>query len=212
MLKQAILSASIMVFTSMGLTYLSSNSDTPLKKTLSSFPIEIGNWQGKVERFDDQVYKVLGVDDSFLASYFNSSGIQIQLYIGYYKSQYEGEIIHSPKNCMPGSGWNIIDESHVKLSVKEKDGSPIRVSKLLLEKGLQRQVAFYWYHSRGRIFTSEYLQKIYLVWDSITQQRTDGAFIRLLSPTTEIGDIQTTKNLKWFADLVFPLINDHIPH
>ncbi len=40
----------------------------------------------------------------------------------------------------------------------------------------------YWFQGRGRVITSEYWSKFYLVHDAITMGRTDGAIIRVSAP------------------------------
>ena len=110
---------------------------------------------------------------------------------------------------MPGSGWNITETSIVPVDM-EKTGKNIKVIKLLLQKGAQKQVVLYWFQSRGRIISSEYMQKIWLVIDSVTKHRTDGSFVRLISPVT-IDEQTTVKLLKEFADKVYPILNEHIP-
>jgi len=210
-LKQTLTAAAVMLLTSACLAYLTNSDDQPIKKNLSDFPMQIGDWQGTKSRFDDKVYESLGVDDSILATYRNQHGENIQLYVGYYANQRKGELIHSPKNCMPGSGWNIIETSLIPLGLTDQNEEPIKVIKLELQNGIQRQVVLYWFHSRGRVIASEYSQKIYLVWDSITKHRTDGSFIRLLSPVSDNGEHKATESLKRFTELIFPILNEFIP-
>jgi EpsI family protein len=111
---------------------------------------------------------------------------------------------------MPGSGWNIVETSLVDLNVPSREQQPVRVIRLLLQKGAQKQMALYWYHSRGRVIASEYLQKIYLVMDSITRRRTDGSFIRLTAPVM-VDEGQTLETLKGFAVRLFPIIEEFLP-
>jgi EpsI family protein len=210
-LKNSLIAAAVMMLTSICIPYLTHSDDQSLKRSLSEFPLQIGDWHGTIGLFDEKVYKVLGVDDSILVNYHKPLRDGIQLYIGFYKSQREGELIHSPKNCMPGSGWTIADVSLVKLNLKKSKGEPIKVIQLIMHKGSQRQVAIYWFHSRGRVISSEYFQKIYLVWDSITRHRTDGSFIRLLSLTTASDQTQTTQDLKRFAEQILPILDEYIP-
>lgn len=210
-MKRTIIITVIMLLTSVGVAYTTKTDDVPLMKQFSDFPMQMGEWQGTLHRFDDNIYRVLGVDDSVLANYRNAKGENIQLYVGFYKSQREGEIIHSPKNCMPGSGWDITETSIIDLDFRQPDGSPVKVIRLMLQNGVQRQVALYWYHSRGRVITSEYFQKFYLVWDAITRNRTDGSFVRLLSPVIESGESHTTETLKMFTENLFPILNEFIP-
>ncbi len=179
-------------------------------KPLSTFPTKIGPWFGQVERFPQEVYDLLGVDDSFLCDYRTPDGRVINLYIGYYESQREGELIHSPKNCMPGAGWNITRTSITSIHIPEGNPGKICVIKLLLQKGKDRQLVLYWFQSRGRIISSEYWQKIYLVIDSILKRRTDGSFIRLIAPILH-NEKETETYMKSFVQRIFPILEQYLP-
>jgi len=151
------------------------------------------------------------VDDSTLISYQDAEGKFVQLYIGYYQSQREGDLIHSPKNCMPGSGWEIDRTSIEELALAGKRPQTIKVIKLTLKKGPSTQVVLYWFQSRGRFIASEYWQKIYLVWDAIFENRTDGSFIRLIAPVGPKGMDYTTDYLKTFAEKIIPILQEYLP-
>ncbi|MDA3789503.1 MAG: EpsI family protein [Desulfobacula sp.] len=176
-------------------------------KPFSEFPLEIGQWKGQKDELDQKVYNILGVEDYILANYRKTSREMVNLYVGFYQSQKEGDIIHSPKNCMPGAGWKITETS--RETFKSNDTN-IKVIKLLLQKGAEKQVVLYWFQSRGRIIASEYMQKIWLVIDSVIKQRTDGSFVRLISPVTT-DEETTVKVLKEFAKNIYPVLNEHIP-
>ena len=208
--KNVLLATSIMVATFGLLTYLSNPEIIAAKKPLSTFPYQIGPWEGVEESFDERVYQILAVSDTFYATYRASGQPWINLYIGYYESQREGELIHSPKNCMPGGGWNIIDTTIETLKLKNQTEKEVKIIKLLLEKGKSRQISLYWYHSRGRIISSEYMQKIFLVWDAVTRNRTDGSFVRLIMPVVE-SEEETLAALKDFAGELFPILLEYIP-
>jgi len=202
-----------MLATSIFTAYLSKADDQPPLRSLSDFPMEIGEWHGKPARFEDKIYQALGVDDSILAYYQQPQTTNnIELYIGYYQSQREGDIIHSPKNCMPGAGWNIASIDPISFESATSDGRPVKINRVLLQNGNQKQLMLYWFHSRGRVIRSEYTQKIFLVWDSIIRHRTDGSFVRLISPITIENEQQVTENMKQFAQHLFPVLNDFIPN
>lgn len=175
---------------------------------LSTFPQKIGPWVGAEGKFDKEIYDILGVDDSFYANYRNNGGNYINLYIGYYASQKEGDLIHSPKNCMPGAGWNITNTSLEEINLSDQDR--FKVIKLTLQKDAEKQLVLYWFQSRGRIIASEYRQKIYLVIDSITRHRTDGSFVRLIAPVNG-SEQQALNSLKDFAVKITPLLRNYIP-
>ena len=182
--KRTIIASLVLLLATAFTQYISKAETIHPHKPFSTFPKQIGEWVGKEDRFDPRVYEILGVDDSFLGNYWTSDGRHVQLYIGFYESQREGDLIHSPRNCMPGAGWNVTDISHEMIKNPKAGSNEVKVIKLILQKGAQKQIVLYWFHSRGRIISSEYFKKIYLVLDSIFRHRTDGSFIRLIAPVT----------------------------
>jgi len=209
-LKHTLIASAIMILTMVTLNYLSHAEDVHPNKPFATFPKQIGQWIGSEARFDQRIYDALGVDDSFLGNYRTSDGRQVNLYIGYYQSQKEGDLIHSPKNCMPGAGWNITQTSLEEVTIPDSKSGKIKTIKLLLQNGRQKQVVLYWFQSRGRIISSEYMQKLYLVIDSITKHRTDGSFVRLIAPVA--NDEEKTLNiLKDFTAQIMPILNEYIP-
>jgi EpsI family protein len=208
--KNTLVATSIMLLTFGLLTYLSNPEIIAAKKPFATFPTEIGPWKGVEDRFDEKVYNILGVDDSFYADYRAPGKPWINLYVGFYQSQREGELIHSPKNCMPGGGWNIVGSSIEALPLGSADAKDYKAIKLVLQKGPNKQISLYWYQSRGRIISSEYMQKIYLVWDAITRNRTDGSFVRLIAPVIS-SEEQTLETLKNFSKDLFPILQEYIP-
>jgi EpsI family protein len=112
---------------------------------------------------------------------------------------------------MPGSGWNIVKTSHEEITSPSTNQRNINVIKLVIENGVQRQIVLYWFQSRGRFIASEYMQKIYLVLDSITRHRTDGSFVRLISPVIDGDERKTETHLKDFARLLIPILQTYIP-
>lgn len=210
-LSRAIIVSVMLLLAFCYLSFFKKSEAVPVKKPLSTFPETIDKWTGTIGFFDPQVYDVLGVDDSVLINYRSSGGKSVQLYVGYYQSQREGDLIHSPKNCLPGSGWLITRTSLEKLTLPGNDRQNIDVIKLILEKGDEKQVVLYWFQSRGRFIASEYLQKVYMVWDSLTKNRTDEAFVRLIAPIGPRGEVFTTQYLKEFSAQIIPILSEYLP-
>ena len=205
-----IIAIALVLFVGFMVRHVNLTEEIPPKKPFDSFPMEIGEWTGEKARFDDQIYDALGVDDSILGHYRKVQGDSVQLYVGYYQSQRKGDLIHSPKNCMPGSGWNITASSIEEVPGNEP-GDRFKAIKLLIENGGEQQVVLYWFQSRGRIISSEYMQKIYLVVDSIFRRRTDGSFVRLISPVRDGNLDDTTEKMKAFAHELVPYLHAYIP-
>lgn len=201
----------ILLISGAGLTTLFSHSERiKPNRPLSQFPLEIGPWRGVSSQMDEKVYNILGVEDYIMANFSKGPGQAVNIYVGFYQSQSKGDLIHSPKNCMPGAGWNIVQSSVIPIDLP-KSGKTIKIARLLLNKDGQKQVVYYWFQSRGRIISSEYMQKIWLVLDSITKNRTDGSFVRLIAPVIK-NETETEVLLTQFADEVYPTLNQFIPN
>lgn len=200
----------ILVVTAIVTAFATDSEQVPPSLPFNEFPLTIGPWQGQATQMDEQVYNILGVEDYIMANFHKPSGELINFYVGYYQSQRNGDIIHSPKNCMPGAGWNITKTNVIPIELDVSENKKTNVIQLLLSKGGQKMVVLYWFQSRGRIIASEYMQKIWLVVDSISKRRTDGSFVRLIAPITK--DEKTTVDLlEDFANQVYPILNKHIP-
>lgn len=210
-MNKAFIAVALMLATFIYLKFMGHGTEVSPLKSFSTFPKQIGVFSGKEQFFTDEIYAAVGVDDSTLISYVNPVRMNesVQLYIGYYKSQKKGDMIHSPKNCMPGSGWEITSSSLE--NIEQKNGKNLSIIKLILEKGAEKQIVLYWFHGRGRIINSEYKQKIYLVIDSITRNRTDDSFVRLISPVIDKKDDETLAYMKHFIKDLLPVLDEYIP-
>jgi EpsI family protein len=201
----------ILLISAAGLTTMFSHSERiKPNRSFSQFPLEIGSWRGVTSQMDERVYNILGVEDYIMATFEKNPGKTVNLYVGFYQSQSKGDLIHSPKNCMPGAGWNIVQSAVIPIELPKSDKT-IKIARLLLNKDGQKQVVYYWFQSRGRIISSEYMQKIWLVLDSITKNRTDGSFVRLIAPVMK-NEADTERLLTQFADDIYPILNQFIPN
>jgi EpsI family protein len=191
--------------------YFSSPDISLPRKSLAEFPKSLGDWTAfSDQQLDKQSMEILQVDDYFMRNYRNSKGEVIGLYIGYFKSQGEGKGIHSPRQCLPGAGWVPVNTAVYQMAVSGRNPETVPVNKFVMGKGLDRQLYLFWYHGRGRIYASEYWNKIYLIWDGLTKKRTDGALVRVNSPV--IGNTEDAlKTQSDFIQLFLPLLKEYIP-
>ena len=202
----------LVLLVAIALNHYFSKPDTSLpRKSLAEFPKELGDWSAISEqKIEGRSMEILRVDDYFVRNYRNSKGEVIGLYIGYFKSQREGKGIHSPRQCLPGAGWVPVNTSVYRMAAPSHNPEAVPVNKFVMGKGLDRQLYLFWYHGRGRIYASEYWNKIYLIWDGLTKKRTDGALVRVNSPV--IGNTEDVLKTQCdFIKLFFPLLKDYIP-
>jgi EpsI family protein len=125
-----------------------------------------------------RVLKVL-LPTSYLARTYQKGDQQLGLFVAFYAQQHAGESMHSPKHCLPGSGWEIWNYDSVLIPVA---GRQVRVNKYSIDHTGQRMLMFYWYQSRQRIIASEYLGKLLLVRDALVDGRTAGSIVRITIP------------------------------
>jgi len=176
---------------------------------LHEFPYALGDWTGRDQPFSPQIERVLGITDYTNRAYSSRQGGLVQVYVGYYASQRTGETVHSPKNCLPGSGWDPIRSGYVTIPVLGGNRQ-ITVNEYVIEQGRDKRLVFYWYQGRGRVLASEYAAKFWMVADAISRNRTDGALVRLITPTSD-GEENARKRLETFTQLIFPHLDRLIP-
>lgn len=182
----------LLISATIGLHSLPHGKEVVLPSPLVSLPRDIGPWRGKDVQMDPNALKALAVDDYLNRTYKRDDDEEpVQLYVGYYASQRTDESIHSPQNCLPGSGWQPLSTDYI--AVRVSDGRLLLVNKYLVQKGLDRQIVLYWYQSHGRVVASEYRAKIDLVIDAIHLNRTDAALVRINTPLTKDGQNRATK-------------------
>jgi EpsI family protein len=178
-----------------------------LQKPLSDFPSEIGFSRSEDRPFEQQVVRVIGTDDYINRVYLGSK-LPIELYIGYYKDQRSGDKIHSPKNCLPGSGWEPVRSTRVQIGSEE--GVPVLVNGYLVAQGTRRDIVLYWYQSHGRIVASEYWAKFLLIADGLKNRPTDGAMIRIWTTAID-GEESAQSRAVEFAQRIYPRVNEFLP-
>ena len=185
----------------------------PLREPLSQVPLALGAWRGQDHApFADNIVAVLGVDEYVSRVYRTSAGDVASLYVGYYESQRQGDTIHSPMNCLPGAGWQPIETGTETVAVPG-NSPPITVNRVVIQKGLDRQVALYWYQSHGRVVANEYKSKALMVYDAVRLNRSDAALVRVISPVaaSDEGTAEATRRAVDFVTSLWPSLERHLP-
>ena len=193
----------------------------PLSTPLSEVPYAIAPWQGqRAEDLEDKIVDVLGVSEYLNRVYRSDAGAPVGLYVGYYKSQRQGESIHSPLNCLPGAGWLPVKKGLATIPIAASpldpslaNGFPIEINRYVIEKSGQSMFVLYWYQSHGRVVANEYWGKFYMVWDAIRTHRTDAALVRVIVPMVG-SDAAAEKKAEdtgvSFVQAMFPLLRHHL--
>jgi EpsI family protein len=183
--------------------------NAPTISALESLPMVIGPWHGQRDPdIDPNLAAVLGADQYLLRSYAQGSADRVRLYVAFYATQRRGATMHSPLNCLPGSGWDQVERSYVDLQVPGR--APATINRYIVQKGSDREAVFYWFQSRGRVVASEYASKLYLLRDALMLGRNDAALVRVMTPLDARSPNAAATGLAFARD-VYPLLENHLP-
>jgi EpsI family protein len=195
-----------------GLAHMSHGESTPPARPLADFPTKMGPWGMIIEwPLDKETRDLLGLTDYLNRGYWEP-GMQktlLGLYIGYFRSQRSGASIHSPKNCLPGAGWNPTQSGVYQLQLD--DGRKVPINLYIIKKGLDSEVVLYWYQAHGRIVASEYWGKFYLVYDALRLNRTDAALVRITVPVMNGDEATAQARALSFAKTITGELDQIIP-
>jgi exosortase D (VPLPA-CTERM-specific) len=193
----------------------------PPRREFTDFPLSLPGWRGHLEPLAPEYIDSLNFDDYIMANYVAADGQGlVNLYVGYYATQSKEKVPHSPRACIPGGGWEItsltrraVDTSGEAPMVDALPGPAILpVNSVVIEKGRDRQLVYYWFQQRGRIITNEFLVKWYIFQDAILMHRTDGALVRLVTPIPPGGDMAAAhRRLRDFTRLIYPQLGQFVP-
>lgn len=155
----------------------------PVRDGFSLFPRDIGAWSGSVSGLDPDTERVLGATDYINATYMTSGEASyVNFFAAWYQKQTEGSGIHSPAVCLPVGGWEVFSIDPTPISIPGTIYGDFTVNRAVIQKGLTKQLVYYWFEQRGKRMTNDYLAKVSVVWDSLTMGRSDGAMIRFVTP------------------------------
>src|SRR5271170_2173833 len=177
------------------------------RQPLHDLPYTLGTWAGHEQPLQAQVVQAVAVRDYTNRSYLEPSGAPLSLYVGYYATQRTGDTMHSPKNCLPGSGWDPVRSGYATIPVQ--DGHDIVVNEYVIQQDQDQELVFYWYQGRGRIIASEYSGKFWMIADAISRNRTDGSLVRLITSMND-GETKARARLVGFAQLLFSPLDELI--
>jgi EpsI family protein len=150
-----------------------------LTAPLTTLPMEVEGHQGVDTPIGEEEARVAGATTSLLRAFTRDSS-EFQIYVGFYASQKQGKTIHSPKNCLPGAGWEPLESR--RETVATATGTEIRVNRFVIANKTRQALVYYWYQGRGRTESSEYQVKFDLMRDSALKRRSDEALVRLVIP------------------------------
>lgn len=150
------------------------------------FPNQIGNWSGADTRLDPDIERVLGATDYLNRTYAKDrQEAYVNMFVAFYEKQTEGDGIHSPEVCLPVGGWEIFSLEPYRIDPKIPEYGAFEVNRAIIQKGLEKQLVYYWFEQRGKRQINDFKAKIGVVVDGVVKGRTDGALVRYITPIRE---------------------------
>ncbi len=200
--------------------YLATDPIFPERASFYAFPDRLGDWTcADRQVLDDETIGNLGVTDYLLCNFRNAErGAVVNVYLGYHASQIREEgggagvnAIHPPAHCLPGSGWDIIDNRPLVLDLPGMPEAPATVRRLVVARGDDRQLTYYWYQSRGRVVSQDWKKILYVGFDRAVQGRTDGSLVRFTVPIAHNDEAAAEASFYDIAPRVLARLPAHVP-
>lgn len=157
----------------------------PDRQTFSLYPPQVGEWTGRRTILTSDVEAALGADDYVNIDFKDPSGIPLNFFAAYYEEQTKGSGIHSPDVCLPGSGWEIFRFETKTVDMPGTVYGTFDLNRAIIQKGLSKQLVYYWFEQRGQRLTNDFYAKFLVVADSLTKGRSDGGMVRFVTPIIE---------------------------
>ena len=147
----------------------------PLGSVLSTLP----GYRVADQKLTPEEQRIAGMSDYVARIYWRDSVPVFSTFVSYYQRQTQGKTIHSPRNCLPGAGWQVTSAGSQDVTV---DGKVHTLNRYLLKNGAASAVVFYWYQGRGRVVANEYNVKWNLLRDAALAGHTEEALVRVVVP------------------------------
>jgi EpsI family protein len=190
----------------------SRGENVPSMQPLHDFQHELSGWTMVQEGYvDDETQAVLKADDTLTRSYGSPKfPLTSNLFVAFFKTQRTGKTPHSPKNCLPGSGWEREREDYLDVTIPGM-AQPIQVNRYIVSKGGQKSLVLYWYQTQKRVIANEYKAKIMTVEDAIRYNRTDMAIVRVVVPVSGSSDAEAQQEAVDFVQSLFIPLRKYLP-
>jgi EpsI family protein len=151
----------------------------PLASPLAAVLADLSGYRIQEQKVSAEERRVAGMSDYIARIYWRDSLPIFTTFVSYYERQTQGKTIHSPRNCLPGAGWEVLTAGTQDV---ESNGQKHILNRYLLKNGASSAVVFYWYQGRGRIVANEYLVKWNLLRDAALAGHTEEALVRVVVP------------------------------
>jgi EpsI family protein len=181
----------------------------PLAAPLETISLATPGYTPEVQRLSEAEIRVAGMSTYAARAYRRDSLFAFSTFVSYYERQTKGRTIHSPRNCLPGAGWEVMTAGTAQIAA---DGKAQTVNRYVLKNGPATALVYYWYQGRGRIVANEYAVKWNLLRDAAVAGHTEEALVRIVVPvqTFRGGDQAQSERFLAAADSLAGNISEQL--
>jgi hypothetical protein len=191
----------------------------PLKRSLQTIPMTLGDWVGKDEPVDEKI-----AVESQATEYLNrvytlrgQPGVQVWLWMNY--SDRGLNLRHSPEVCLPSGGWEKVEALTKVVEIGRSGGPPQMVSLLGYGKSELVQKIGFWYYIFGEGRVERFVRGLPISSRSSHGRTTRGSglTVEVFYPTeTGLGDAELRDFIAELLDEMDPVLPEdrasyHIP-
>jgi EpsI family protein len=156
-----------------------SQAAVPLAGSLQAVLSNLPGYRFDVQHLSDEERRVAGMSDYVARVYSRDTVPVFSILVSYYERQTQGQTIHSPRNCLPGAGWEVMTAGTRPVTV---NGAVVTLNRYVIKNQASTAVVYYWYQGRGRVVANEYAVKWNLLRDAALSGHTEEALVRVVVP------------------------------
>ncbi len=157
----------------------------PLSAPIESVLPSLDGYSVRDQKVSDEERRVAGMTNYVARVYSRNTLVAFTTLVSYYDRQTRGKSIHSPRNCLPGAGWEILSGGTQTVTA---NGAAYVLNRVMLKNRGALAVVYYWYQGRGRVVASEYAVKWNLLQDAALRGHTEEALVRVVVPVQPAAD------------------------
>lgn len=148
----------------------------PMSAAFAGLPLEVGDYRGERRAWDEATVNASGADAYGSVRYVDGERHVFDLFVG--GALRNDENFHTPNVCMPSAGWETLFAGDVTVRAGGAAAVPA-MRRLLLQRGDERMLVYYWFQAGDRLACSEWAVRFYRLLDLLRG--------RELSPTLIIS-------------------------
>jgi len=129
----------------------------------ATLPLEVGEYRGERRAWDEATVRASGADAYGSVRYVDSEQRVYELFVG--GALRNDQNFHAPNVCMPSAGWETIATGEVASRAGGAPETVPEMRRLLLQRGNERMLAYYWFQAGDRLASSEWAVRGYRLLD-----------------------------------------------